>query len=69
MVSQIKTEVYPKGKKEAADLGRLLGILKKANFRGYVALDEPSGTMTPADATSATRTWRIALATKLLNHT
>jgi sugar phosphate isomerase/epimerase len=39
------------------------------DFRGYVAIDEPSGTMTPADATSATRTWRIALATKLLNHT
>ncbi len=39
VVSQIKTEVYPKGKKEAADLGKLLGILKNAGFRGYVALE------------------------------
>jgi sugar phosphate isomerase/epimerase len=38
--AQIKTEITPKGKKtEEADLQRLVGILKKANYRGYVALE------------------------------
>jgi sugar phosphate isomerase/epimerase len=39
VVSQIKTEVHPKGKREDADLKRLLDILKSAGFRGYVALE------------------------------
>lgn len=40
VVCQIKTEVHPKGKGvQGADLGRLCGILRKANFRGYVALE------------------------------
>ncbi|MGR4065078.1 MAG: hypothetical protein ACLQPV_06485 [Vulcanimicrobiaceae bacterium] len=36
------------------------------DFRGYLAIDEPSGTMNAADATNAARTWRIALATRVL---
>ncbi|MDB5309799.1 MAG: nfo 1 [Gemmataceae bacterium] len=39
VVSQVKTEVYPGGKKEEADLGRVVKILKDANFHGYVALE------------------------------
>ncbi len=40
VVVQIKTEVQRAGKaKEDADLGRLIDILKKANYRGYVALE------------------------------
>jgi len=40
VVCQIKTEVHPNGKGvQDADLGRLCGILRKANFRGYVALE------------------------------
>ena len=40
VVSQIKTEVSPKGKPtEEADLKKLVGILKEANFHGYVALE------------------------------
>ena len=39
VVSQVKTEVYPGNKKEAADLGRVVKILKDANFHGYVALE------------------------------
>jgi len=40
VVTQIKTEVAPKGKpKEEADLKRLIGILKNVNYRGYVALE------------------------------
>jgi len=38
--AQIKTEIQRQGqKKEDADLGRLLDILRKANYRGYVALE------------------------------
>ena len=39
VVSQVKTEVYPGNKKEEADLGRVVKILKDANFHGYVALE------------------------------
>lgn len=39
VVSQVKTEVYPGNKKEEADLGRVVKILKEANFHGYVALE------------------------------
>jgi sugar phosphate isomerase/epimerase len=40
VVSQVKTEVNPKGKKkEEADLGRVVKVLKDANFHGYVALE------------------------------
>jgi sugar phosphate isomerase/epimerase len=36
---QIKTEIHPAGKTEDADLKRLTGILRKANYQGYVALE------------------------------
>ena len=39
VVSQVKTEVYPNNKKEEADLGRVIRILREANFHGYVALE------------------------------
>jgi sugar phosphate isomerase/epimerase len=39
VVSQIKTEVYPGGKKEDADLAQVVKILREANFHGYVALE------------------------------
>ncbi len=39
VVSQVKTEVYPSGKKEEADLAKVVKILKDANFHGYVALE------------------------------
>jgi sugar phosphate isomerase/epimerase len=39
VVSQVKTEIAPGGKKEEADLARLIKILKDANFHGYVALE------------------------------
>jgi sugar phosphate isomerase/epimerase len=39
VVCQVKTEVSPGGKKEEADLGRMVKILKDANFHGYVALE------------------------------
>jgi sugar phosphate isomerase/epimerase len=39
VVSQVKTEVYPGNKKQDADLGRVVKILKDANFHGYVALE------------------------------
>jgi len=39
VVAQVKTEVYPHNKKEEADLGRVVKILKNANFHGYVALE------------------------------
>jgi sugar phosphate isomerase/epimerase len=40
VVCQIKTEVHPAGQSvQDADLGRLLDILRKANYRGYVALE------------------------------
>ncbi len=39
VVAQVKTEVYPGNKKEEADLGRVVKILKDGNFHGYVALE------------------------------
>jgi sugar phosphate isomerase/epimerase len=40
VVCQIKSEIQRAGmKKEEADLKRLTGILRQANFRGYVALE------------------------------
>jgi sugar phosphate isomerase/epimerase len=39
VVCQVKTEVSPGGKKQDADLGRVVKILKDANFHGYVALE------------------------------
>jgi sugar phosphate isomerase/epimerase len=39
VVSQVKTEIAPNGKKQEADLARLIKILKDANFHGYVALE------------------------------
>jgi sugar phosphate isomerase/epimerase len=40
VVCQVKTEVNPANKKkEEADLGRMIKILKDANFHGYVALE------------------------------
>jgi sugar phosphate isomerase/epimerase len=39
VVSQIKSEVAPNGKKEEADLKRMVDILKAASFRGYVVLE------------------------------
>ena len=37
---QVKTEITPAGgKKEEADLARLIEILRKANYRGYVTLE------------------------------
>ncbi|MBV8489053.1 MAG: TIM barrel protein [Candidatus Eremiobacteraeota bacterium] len=40
-----------------------------ANFRGYLALDEPSGDASVEDMRSAMRSWRIALASIVLNRT
>jgi len=37
--AQIKTEIAPGGKKEEADLERLVKILADANYRGYVVLE------------------------------
>jgi sugar phosphate isomerase/epimerase len=39
VVSQVKTEVSPGGKTQEADLGKVIKILKDANFHGYVALE------------------------------
>lgn len=37
---QLKTEISPKGgPRQEADLKRLLGILRDANYRGYIALE------------------------------
>jgi sugar phosphate isomerase/epimerase len=39
VVVQIKGEIHRSGKKEDADLKRLLDILRGVNYRGYVALE------------------------------
>ena len=39
VVSQVKTEVYPGNQREEADLGRVVKILKAANFHGVVVLE------------------------------
>jgi sugar phosphate isomerase/epimerase len=39
VVSQVKTEVYPGGKKQDADLAKVVKIMKDANFHGYIALE------------------------------
>ncbi len=36
---QIKTDLSPSGKKEDADLARVVRILADANYRGYVVLE------------------------------
>jgi hypothetical protein len=35
----VKSEVSPNGKKQEADLKRVIDILKSASFRGYVVLE------------------------------
>jgi sugar phosphate isomerase/epimerase len=37
--AQVKVALKVKGKKEPADLGRIVKILKAANYRGYVVLE------------------------------
>jgi sugar phosphate isomerase/epimerase len=37
--AQVKVMVAPNNKKEPADLGRVIDILKKASYRGYVVLE------------------------------
>ncbi|MDA0348989.1 MAG: sugar phosphate isomerase/epimerase [Verrucomicrobia bacterium] len=37
--AQIKTEIPINGNKEPSDLGRIIGILRKANYRGYITLE------------------------------
>lgn len=37
--AQLKTEVMPEKQKEEADLKRLVGMLRDAGYRGYVALE------------------------------
>lgn len=50
VVSQVKTEITPKGKKtEEADLKKFIDILKAANFHGFVTLEYEA----KADATVA----------------
>lgn len=40
--AQVKVEVMPGGKKEPADLGRVVKILQDANYRGYLVLEYES---------------------------
>jgi len=37
--AQIKSEISPNGKKQDADLARIVGILRDAGYRGYVVLE------------------------------
>lgn len=37
--AQIKVAIKPGGKKQPADLGRIIGILKKAKYQGFVVLE------------------------------
>jgi sugar phosphate isomerase/epimerase len=39
VVAQVKVEVSPNGKPEKADLARIVGILRDAGYRGYLALE------------------------------
>jgi sugar phosphate isomerase/epimerase len=39
VVSQVKVEVFPDGKREEADLPRMMKVLKDAKFHGYAALE------------------------------
>lgn len=36
---QVKTEVFPGGKKQPGDLGRMVQVLKDANYHGFVVLE------------------------------
>ena len=36
---QVKTEIFPGGKKQEADLPRLVKLLREARYQGYVALE------------------------------
>jgi sugar phosphate isomerase/epimerase len=37
--AQVKVELYPGGKKEAADLGKVTQILRTAGYRGFITLE------------------------------
>ena len=37
--AQIKVDIPVNGKKRPADLGRVIGILRKSNYRGYITLE------------------------------
>lgn len=39
VVAQVKTQISPNGVSQQADLGRVVGILRDAGYRGYVALE------------------------------
>jgi sugar phosphate isomerase/epimerase len=39
VVAQIKVQISPGGKTQPADLGRIVGILRDAGYRGYLALE------------------------------
>jgi sugar phosphate isomerase/epimerase len=43
VVCQFKTEVFPDGKKQRADLKKIIGLLKTGNYHGYVALEYEAG--------------------------
>ncbi|MFO0919795.1 MAG: TIM barrel protein [Planctomycetaceae bacterium] len=37
--AQLKVDLYPNGRHELADLGRVVEILRQANYRGYIVLE------------------------------
>jgi sugar phosphate isomerase/epimerase len=39
VVAQVKTEVWPNGVRQEADLARVIGILRASGYRGFVALE------------------------------
>jgi sugar phosphate isomerase/epimerase len=39
VVAQIKTEIWPNGVRQQADLARVIGILRESGYRGFVALE------------------------------
>jgi sugar phosphate isomerase/epimerase len=51
VVCQVKTEVFPDNKRQDADLGRVVRLLKAGNFHGYAALEyeaaEPAADAVP----------------------